>query len=1065
MRHLQIALALILSVGTLLAADVRILVKPNDDANETAVQAAFAGHGATQVTNISQINVRVLTLPEAASTNAVNALSNNPLFQFAEFDQLLSPDVVPNDTLYSQEWYLPKISAPQAWNITTGITNVVIAIADSGILASHPDLSSKLVAGYNFYDNNSNTDDTFGHGTLTAGAAAAASNNSIGVASPAWICKLMPLKVTDSSGFLSSSATASALPWAADAGVKIANISFGNVSSQASINSAAQYFVSKGGLVFIAAGNSTNFDSTANNPNFVMVSATDLNDALATFSNTGNNIDLAAPGVSILTTVITTNVYAFGGGTSMSSPIAAGVAALVMSANPNLTGTQVEAILKNNADDLGSAGWDTSFGYGRVNAFRAVQAAIGYTGTITVTATQGCNWTASPDVTWITIINGATGTGNGTVTYGVAANPTSTTRTGRITVAGKVFFVTQTGIACSFSLSPTSASFNLFGGPGTINVTASDSICAWTATSGATWITLSPASGSGNGTVTFNVAATSSSATRTANLTIAGQTFAITQTGDTTAPTVTLTAPANASVISNIVTISATAADNSSVSRVEFYRDSAILLGTVLVSPYSLPFQTTNITNGAHTFYARGFDPANNQGFSATNSATVTNIVTANTNTWAIRFGGTGADSGQCVAIDSSANIVVGGYFSGSVDFGGGALASAGGFDIFLTRYSSAGAYQWSKRIGGTSDEFPLGIALDSSDNIFLVGYFAGSVDFGGGALASAGGNDIFVAKYSPLGVFSWAKRFGSTADDLARSVAIDAGGNVLVTGTFRGNVSFGGSTLISAGTFQTPYFPGGPDVFIAKFDNSGTHVWSENFPTNTSGDEGYGIVADAANNVFITGYYQGTIDFGGGVLAQNGGSDIYLAKFNSSGVHQWSKHFGGANADSGQALALDPAGNVFLTGYFTGTADFGGGGLVSAGGYDMFLAKYSTVGTFAWAKSFAGPNFEAPNSVTVDASSNVVFTGYFQNTLNVGGTILSSAGGTDIAIGKFSNGGTLAWAKSFGGTGGDTPLSIDTDANGYVVCTGQFAGTANFGGTSLISAGSTDIYLIRIAP
>jgi len=200
-------------------------------------------------------------------------------------------------------------------------------------------------------------------------------------------------------------------------------------------------------------------------------------------------------------------------------------------------------------------------------------------------------------------------------------------------------------------------------------------------------------------------------------------------------------------------------------------------------------------------------------------------------------------------------------------------------------------------------------------------------------------------------------------------------------------------------------------------------------------------------------------------VLAQNGGSDIYLAKFNSSGVHQWSKHFGGANADSGQALALDPAGNVFLTGYFTGTADFGGGGLVSAGGYDMFLAKYSTAGTFAWAKSFAGPNFEAPNSVTVDASSNVVFTGYFQNTLNVGGTILSSAGGTDIAIGKFSNGGTLAWAKSFGGTGGDTPLSIDTDANGYVVCTGQFAGTANFGGTSLISAGSTDIYLIRIAP
>src|SRR6185369_6676346 len=194
--------------------------------------------------------------------------------------------------------------------------------------------------------------------------------------------------------------------------------------------------------------------------------------------------------------------------------------------------------------------------------------------------------------------------------------------------------------------------------------------------------------------------------------------------------------------------------------------------------------------------------------------------------------------------------------------------------------------------------------------NIFIAGYFTGTVDFGGGALTSVGGLEMFLAKYSSTGTHLLSKRFGSTADDLAKSVAIDPFGNVLLTGTFRGNVSFGGATLTSDGTFQSPYYPGGPDVFIAKFDNNGSPIWSKNF-TNTSGDEGYSIASDANGNIFLTGYYQGTIDFGGGILLQNGGSDIYLAKFSSAGVHLWSKHFGGTAADSGQALAVDSSGNV----------------------------------------------------------------------------------------------------------------------------------------------------------
>src|SRR6185436_470048 len=128
--------------------------------------------------------------------------------------------------------------------------------------------------------------------------------------------------------------------------------------------------------------------------------------------------------------------------------------------------------------------------------------------------------------------------------------------------------------------------------------------------------TVNPASGTGNGNVNYTVAATALASTRTATLTVAGQTFTVTQTGDTTAPVVSLTSPANASTISNIVNVSATATDLN-MARVDFYRDAAVLIGTDTTTPYSLPFQTTNITDGAHTFYARGFDIAGNQGLSS----------------------------------------------------------------------------------------------------------------------------------------------------------------------------------------------------------------------------------------------------------------------------------------------------------------------------------------------------------------------------------------------------------------------------------------------------------------
>ncbi len=692
----------------------------------------------------------------------------------------------------------------------------------------------------------------------------------------------------------------------------------------------------------------------------------------------------------------------------------------------------------------------------------ASYASLGGSGTVAVTATQGCNWTSSSDSPWLVVTSGISGTGNGSVGYSVAAATNSVTRTGRLTIATKLLIVTQTGTPCSYSISPASASFDLTGGGGSIAVSASDSVCAWTATSGATWVTLSPASGSGNGIVNFTVASTSQGITRNANLTIAGQTFGITQTGDTTAPTVTLTAPANGTTISNIITIAATATDNSSVARVEFYRDAALLIGTVVTSPYSLPFQTTNIANGAHTFYARGFDPANNQGASSTSAVTVANSAASNTNTWAQRFGSTGPDNGQCVTTDAAGNIIFAGYYSGTVDFGTGSLTNAGGSDIVLATYTSAGVPTWSKRFGGTANDFATRVALDSGGNIFLCGYFGSTIDFGGGTLTTAGLDDGFIAKFNSTGVHQWSKKFGNTASDQALSLAIDPSGNVLLTGVFRGLVDFGGISLESQGSF--PGLPGGPDAFMAKYTTLGALTWAKSF-TNTAGDEGWGITTDSAGNVFITGYYTGTIDLGGGVLPQFGGSDIYLGKFNSSGVHQWSQHYGGTAADQGTGVACDTSGNVFVTGIFTGLGNFNGISLTAVSGFDPFLMQVSSAGSTVWAKDFAGVNFEFANALTVDAGNNVLVGGYFQNTLNVGGTVLSSAGGQDIYIGKFTNGGNLVWAKSFGGPLTDNISCLTADSNSFVIGAGNFSSTGNFNGTSLISAGSYDAYLIRLSP
>lgn len=354
----------------------RILVLPRAGLNDAAFAKILGEQGGGHARRVGNSTLRIVDLPPGLEKQMVEKLSRHPHIKFAELDRIVAPGLVSNDPYLGSEWHLSKIGAGTAWDKAKG-DGVTIAILDSGVDASHPDLAGRLVAGWNVYDGNSNTADVYGHGTKVAGAAAAALNNAIGVAGVAGNARIMPIRVSATTGSAAYSAMAQGLTWAADNGAKVANLSF-RAAGSASVNSAASYMKSKGGLVVSSAGNNAVNEGFAITSSMIPVSSTGSADGLSGFSSYGNYVAVSAPGEGIYTTT-NGGGYAAVSGTSFSSPITAGVLALIMSANPSLKNTDVESILYSTALDLGVTGRDIHYGYGRVNAAGAVAAAASMT--------------------------------------------------------------------------------------------------------------------------------------------------------------------------------------------------------------------------------------------------------------------------------------------------------------------------------------------------------------------------------------------------------------------------------------------------------------------------------------------------------------------------------------------------------------------------------------------------------------------------------------------------------------------------------------------------------------
>jgi len=307
-------------------------------------------------------------------------LRADPEIEFAEPDYLTQATFIPDDPFVSagSEWHLGKIQAFDAWNVTSGSSNIIVAVLDSGVNFTHPDLAGRLLPGYDFVWNDADPSDDFGHGTAVTGTIVASGNNGIGVAGVAFGCSVLPVKVMDSGGAASHSAIAQGIEYAVNHGARVINLSMGGDWPSSTLQDAINFAWSNNVLVVASAGNTggTAPQYPAACDHVLAVAASDSSDARAWFSTYGSFVSLYAPGLTIWTTQDdTNNLYAGWSGTSFASPIVAGVAALVVSVNPLLSNAQVVALLKQSADDVGPAGYDTTYSYGRINAWRAVNAA------------------------------------------------------------------------------------------------------------------------------------------------------------------------------------------------------------------------------------------------------------------------------------------------------------------------------------------------------------------------------------------------------------------------------------------------------------------------------------------------------------------------------------------------------------------------------------------------------------------------------------------------------------------------------------------------------------------
>jgi hypothetical protein len=351
------------------------------------------------------------------------------------------------------------------------------------------------------------------------------------------------------------------------------------------------------------------------------------------------------------------------------------------------------------------------------------------------------------------------------------------------------------------------------------------------------------------------------------------------------------------------------------------------------------------------------------------------------------------------------------------------------------------------------------GLVVDASGNVYFGGRFNGSVDFGGGVMTS---NDRsgYLTSLTAGGAFRWSLQIDGVGDfDEVQRISVLPNGNIAVAGAFSGTVDFGNGSLTSMGdsdNYAAQYTSDGQLVNVVQLGDTGPGGFS---------DGSTRLVGDTGGNLFHTGIFRGTVDFGGGPVSSQTTNDIFMRSTTSSGAFRWVRRFGLTRFNAVFDLALGSAGNLYFTGFYEGNIDFGGGPLPYGGVQDAAVVSLDTDGNHRWSVGAGGGGFDYGRAIAVDADNNVYATGFFTNSFDIGGTNLVSAGNTDGWFASFTSDGTHRWSFSFGAGDCDSGAGLALAPDGTLYISGAFGDTIQLGTTTLVSNGSRDGFVAVVSP
>ena len=394
-------------------------------------------------------------------------------------------------------------------------------------------------------------------------------------------------------------------------------------------------------------------------------------------------------------------------------------------------------------------------------------------------------------------------------------------------------------------------------------------------------------------------------------------------------------------------------------------------------------------------------------------------------------------------------------------------------FSFFVVK--SQVALDWVHQIGSGSGDLGYSIALDDDGNVYSTGYFSGTADFDPGTatfnMTAQVYNDAFITKLDADGNLVWAKQVRGSSNCYGRGIDVDDMGNVYITGVFGGTVDVDpgpGTISLTASNWEG---------FILKLDANGDYVWAHKIG-GAEADYGYAVTLDNTGSVYVTGTFNGTVDFDPGPevfqLTTVGSGDVYVLKFSSGGDFLWVKQLGSGGYDYGHSLAIDPLNNILIAGLFEGTADFDPGpgtyNISTAGNNDNYVWKLDSNGELIWARAFGGTWYDFGQSMAVDGMGYVYITGYFgSGDFDPGPEVytMNSVGGYDAFILKLDPEGNFTWAKQFGGTSSEYSYGVFADEEGNAFLTGKFYDLADFdpgeGVYQLTSVNYFDVFILAL--